>query len=360
MMQTESDGASDSRPAPGPQSKPRSQHTTSAAPAGLFTNLFVLQVPRGGLSPILRASEKNAPKEELVKEYRRPSFYRSGNEVYAFGEGLNEFNDGRFTRAIVMPDRDRFFTCYLAGRGLLAHFRSAGYVTRKRGNELHVIDPDTVLASDSAERVVLRPVYTFRPFFGRDVEGRTWFAVAVDVSWTTIPQFRFLAGLTGFEDLFRGLRVENQCSECELGCPLYAGLGRTVGVFRGFASADREMETPCSVDNDYRDSIVIYDRRAEREWTVPGSMFRPAPFQRSVLNAFGDAQKLVKQARVWLGDLTVSGAVRSSALAARYSRIDGFLAKNAGSDGQLSFQIPTGQRVALTREAMSVEEVVYD
>lgn len=328
------------------------------APRGLFTNLFPVRVPPGGLSPIKQAKTGEASKTDLVEEYPEPEFYRSRHLIFAFGAGVDSFSDGRFDPAIVMPDREPWFAMYLLSRGLRERFHQAGCRVRTRRNVLRVVSPSSAIAADRAERIVLRPEFTVRPFFGRDLAGRSWFAFAVDPSWTTDPQFRTTAKLREREDLLAGVRVRVRCEDCRRSCPMWNRQDRTVGIFDGFVDNASKTDSACTGRPE--EVVRVFDRHRDRTYILPGHVVQPSPGQRSLLGLFTEKQQLVRRARVWLGDLGEGGAVRSGALGVRFARIQEFLdlvCEEAGAD--VDFLLPTGQAAELLREPLKAEEVSH-
>ena len=339
-------------------------------PKGLFTNLFPVTFAAGNLGT-LRQSTKT--KREDFEDRRRPRFYQSGEVLYAYGEGLDDFKDSRFTPAIVMIEQEPRFTQHLMRFGLIDFFRAKGYLVRSRRVGVSVIDHQETIASAKSGFLHIFPEYTFQAYRLEGAQGTTIYAFSIEPSWATVPAFEIGPRVANHPEFLRSLKLILACRECGPHCPLHDRLDGVVGVFDAFAEAGTALTSACACE-DYTPQPVRVTQRAwpkgsrrsskseshvtERTVIVPGQVVVPASGQRRVLRLFSDRSELELEGRIWLGDLTRSKKVRSGGLQVRYERIQRFLARVAGQETQgATFPLPTGPAVTLERVPVTAEEI---
>jgi len=337
-------------------------------PRGLFTNLFPVSLESANLG-VLRQTTK-AKKAEFA-DRRRPWFYQSGNVLYAYGEGLDEFKDPRFTPAIVAIEQEPEFVKHLVKFGLSDFFRRGGYLVRSRWNGLSVIDNEEIIASADSSYLNICPEYRFQPFRLEGANGTPIYAFSIEASWVTVPGFEIGARLVKFAESVAGLKLVLRCKECGPHCPLHERLDNVLGVFDSFAEDGAELTTRCRCE-DYTPRPIRVRQRVrskggaarrgvqppERTVIVPGQVVIPASGQRGVLRLFRDRSNLEKQGQIWLGDLTSTGKVRTGGLKIRYEHIQRFLARIAGHEtGAISFTLSTGPKATLERVPVTAEEL---
>jgi hypothetical protein len=341
-------------------------------PRGLFTNLFPATFALGNLGT-LQATEK-ARKEELA-DRKRPRFYQSGETCYAYGAGLDEFEDPRFTPSILPPERDPYFALHLVKFGILDYLRTRGYLVRRRLVGISVIDHEETIAEAEKGFLTLLPEYTFQTFLLEGAQGTPIFALSIEAGWATVPAFELGPRMTKRPDLLQNLKVVLRCKECSEACPLHGRLGGVAGVFDSFAPDGTALTSSCRHE-DYTPQPVYLRQRvrtdgprkpgakrasAERTVVVPGQVLRPASGQRRVLKLFHDKDALELEGRVWLGDLTRSRNIRPGGLQVRYEHIQRFLSRVANHPtNDVSFPIATGPIVTLGRVPVMAEELAYD
>jgi hypothetical protein len=339
-------------------------------PRGLFTNLFPVTLSGTSLGT-LRQSTK-AKKEEF-SDRRRPSFYQSGEVLYAYGPGGDDFKDARFTPAIVSIDKEPGFTQYLLRLGLADFFRSKSYLVRFRRVGISIIDHHELIASAESGFLHIYPEYSFQSYRLEGADGAPIFAVAIEAAWATVPVFEIGKRLAGHPEYLKSLKLLLECSECGPHCPVYDRQNKVVGVFDSFADDNTELTSACTCENYTPQAVLVRQRiprkgkkiksrgavrQEERMIVLPGQVLRPASGQRRVLRLFHDRDKLEFEGRIWLGDLSRDHKVRSGALKVRYQRIQRFLGRVAGHDsGGISFSIATGPSVILERVPVTVEEL---
>jgi len=369
------------RPVPTPRSAnplaPDAQLSPSTlqdalTPRGLFTNLFPIDFSAANLG-ILRQSEK-ATKEDFI-DRRRPRFYQSGETCYAYGPGLDEFKDARFTSAIVTPAADPYFALHLIKHGLMEFLRAAGYLVRSRLVGVSVYDHENPIKSAEGFVKIL-PEYTFQTSLVEGAQGNLIFAISIDVGWSIAPVFELGPRVATRPDLLENLKLVLECSECTARCPLYERLGHIIGVFDSFAAEGTELTSACQ-HHDYTPQPVRIRQRMrssaprrrggtskppeERTIVVPGQVVTPATGQRQVLRLSTDSNALALAGRIWLGDLTPDRRVRTDGLQVRYEHIQRFLARLANHETRgVIFPTETGTRVTLERVPVTTEVIADD
>jgi hypothetical protein len=336
-------------------------------PRGLFTNLFPVNFASPNLGT-LRQTEK-ARKEDFADRLR-PRFYQSGETCYAYGAGLDEFKDARFTAAILAPATDPYFALHLAKYGLIAFLREKGYLVRSRFVGVSVLDHENPIASAEGFLKIL-PDYTFQTNLVEGAQGTPLFTVSIDAGWSTVPVFELGPRVAQRADLLENLKLVLECSECNASCPLHARLGRVVGVFDSFAAAGTELSSAC-LHQDYTPQPVRVRQRerstmprrpqgksaspVERVVVVPGQVVKPASGQRRVLKLSKNQTPLTLEGRIWLGDLTRTRRIRTDGLQVRYEHIQRFLARLAAHETKgITFPIETGTKVTLERVPVTTE-----
>jgi len=343
-------------------------------PRGLFTNLFPVSFGSTSLGTLHKTAK--AAKEDF-DDRRRPHFYQSGNVLYAYGQGLDEFKDTRFTPAIVAIEQEPFFALHLARFGLADFLRGKGYLVRSPRSGISVIDhEETIAAAASDGSLLICPEYTFQPQRLEGADGTPIYAFSVEAAWATVPAFQIGAHLAAHAKRLEGFKLVLECQECGPHCPLFDRLNRVVGTFVSFDNEGGASTSKCRCE-DYKPLLIRVrqlvrqprskgpsgnrGRSLERTVVLPGQVVRLAASQRRVLQLFHDGARLEREARVWLGDLTASGKVRSGALRVRYERIQRFLARLAGHETRgVAFTLATGANVTLERMPIQAEELADD
>ncbi len=330
-------------------------------PRGLFTNLLPVVLSDGPLGPVVAAPTAKVTKAEM-EERRRPRFYQSSRQatLYAYGDGVDDFRDPRFSRAILRPTSDVGFTLHLLRNGLADAFSGRGFLLSRHHHGFSVLDHGSVIRSAKSGFLHIVPEFTFQPQAVDGAGGATVFAFAIEPSWVTAPLFTIGAKLKSHPEALRYLKVRVADDRCRPGCPLHGKAKTVVGVFDGFADADAPLDCQCLADEFVPVPVRVRDRRAHRErvLVVPGQRLVPAERQRKVLRLFSDRPELERSGRVWLGDLTKEGRVRSGALQVRYERIQQFLARVVGNPtAGLEFTLPTGGPAVVTRVPLTVDLV---
>jgi hypothetical protein len=364
----------DRRTAAKPHGMPRVESSASLpasvlqgvlTPRGLFANLFPVTFETGNLGALRQTTKA---KKEDFDDRRRPRFYQSGAVLYAYGAGLDEFKDARFTAAIVAIDSEHQFAQHLLRVGLIDFFRGKGYLVRQRRVGVSVIDHLETIATAKAGFLHLFPEYTFQTFRVEGAQGSAIYAMSIEPSWATVPAFEIGPRLAQHPEYLRSLKLVLDCRECGPHCPLHERLGAVVGVFEAFAEANERLTSACAC-RDYTPQPVRVSQRtwvqgakgresSERTIVVPGQVVKPAAGQRRVLRLFSDRTELELEGRIWLGDLTRSRKARSGALNVRYERIQQFLARVIGDATRgVSFPLPTGPSMTLERLPLSVEKL---
>jgi hypothetical protein len=362
-----------------PTSQPRATASAGLSPSilqdaltprGLFTNLFPVSFASTNLGVLRRAPKA---KKEDFDDRRRPRFYQLGTDLYAYGPGLDEFKDPRFTPAIVAIEQEPYFTQHLMKYGLVDFFRQNGYLVRPRQVGFALIDHHDVIASAQSGVLHICPEYAFQPLRVEGADGTPIYAFAIEPGWATVPAFEIGTRLARHSERLEGIKLLLRCSECGPHCQLHDRLNEVVGVFEAFAEDGVELTSSCRCEDYTPQPIVVRQRlrqkrsergngkRAkapERTIIVPGQVVKPASGQRRVLQLFQDRRQLEMQGRVWLGDLTSTGKVRSGALRVRYERVQHFLARVADHETEgISFPLPTGPMVTLERSPVTAEEL---
>jgi hypothetical protein len=249
--------------------------------------------------------------------------------------------------------------------------RERGFALKSEVNGFSLIDHAQVIASSRKGILHIVPQFTFQPYWVETTGGSVAFAFAVEVGTTTLPTFQIGAALRNHAASISGVRLQLAKEGCQPTCVLHGRVGRIVGVFRGFADSDAILDCRCHEGAFDAIAIKVEDRsdgstggrkRASkgpaRILTIPGQIVVPAAGQRRLLGLFSDKHDLERSGRVWLGDLTTQGKVRSGALQVRYSRIQSLFARLASDPtGPLSFTLPTGGSARLERLPISVEEI---
>jgi hypothetical protein len=338
-------------------------------PRGLFTNLFPVTFAARNLGT-LRLTTK--AKKEDFEDRRRPRFYQSGQVLYAYGEGLDDFKDGRFTPAIVAVGQESGFAQHLMRSGLIDYFRAKGYLVRSRRVGTSVIDHQETIASAKSGFLHILPEYTFRTYRLEGAQGNSIFAFSIEASWATVPAFEIGPRVASHSEFLRNLKLILDCGECGPHCPLHERQGHVVGIFEGFAEPGTTLTSACACE-DYTPQPVRVTQRLrqigsrgssrnrkapEQTLVIPGQVIKPAVGQRQVLRLFSDKSELELEGRIWLGDLTRSRKVRTAGLQVRYERIQQFLARVVGHETSgLTFPLPTGPTVILERVPVTAEEI---
>jgi hypothetical protein len=340
-------------------------------PRGLFTNLFPVSFGAGNLGT-LRQTEK-AKKEDFV-DRRRPRFYQSGETCYAYGAGLDDFKDSRFTPTILAPATDPYFALHLVKYGLVDLLRGKGYLVRARFVGVSVLDHENPITSAEGFLKIL-PEYTFQTNLLEGAQGTPIFAVSIDTGWSTVPVFELGPRVAQRADLLENLKLVLECAECDPTCPLHERLGRVVGVFESFAEEGTALTSACR-HQDYTPQPVCVRQRvrsagprrrdensappAEQMVVVPGQVVKPASGQRQVLRLSKDKNALALEGRIWLGDLTRTRKIRTDGLQVRYEHIQRFLARLANHETRgITFPIETGTKVTLERVPVTTEVMVH-
>lgn len=332
-------------------------------PRGLFTNLFPVAFSSRRLGALKKTTK--AEKEEFSNR-KRPRFYQSGETLYGYGPGLDEFKDPRFNAAIVPMTDEPDFTRYLLRIGLADYFRERGYLVRIGWAGVSVIDHTDPIAKAEKGFLQIFPEFTFQAHLVEGAEGGTIFCLSIEPAWATVPAFEIGPRVAKRSDLLQSLKVVLKCEECGPHCPLHDRVDRVIGAFQEFAAPDTPLTTACTCEDYAPQPIRVYERRerkgvvSERTHVIPGQVARVASRQRRVLKLFSDRSILEREGRIWLGDLTKGGQARSGALQVRYERIQNFLARLAGfPTGPIRYSLPTGPQVELQRVPLTVEEVGY-
>lgn len=342
-----------------------SAKTLSAAltPRGLFTNLFVFHFASTSVGSVKQSTKV---KKEDVADRKRPSFYQADDVLYAYGSGLEEFRDDRFTPAIVSVDTRPDFTRFIIKIALAEFFRSRGYLVRFRRVGISIIDHHDRIASASSGYLHLYPEFTLQPHTVEGAEGNQIFCVSMEPAWVTVPSFEIGPRLERHPELLHNLKVTLNCSECNPDCPLFQEQDSIVGVFEEFLPTGTDLSSGCSCAEYTPQPVQVHQRKRrkgkvhERRLVLPGQVLQPASGQRRVLRLFKDRAMLEREGRIWLGDLTRTGRARSGALQVRYERVQRFLTTVAGDEtGSVQFLLPTGPLVSLDRLPLSVEELAY-
>lgn len=340
---------------------------SALTPRGLFTNLFPVTFGAGNLGT-LRQTEK-AKKEDFV-DRRRPRFYQSGETCYAYGAGLDELKDARFTPGILAPSTDPYFALHLVKFGLVDFMRGQGYLVRSRFVGVSVLDHVNPIVSAEGFLNIL-PEYTFQTNLIEGAQGTPIFAISIDAGWSTVPVFELGPRVVQRADLLKNLKLVLECEECDASCPLHERLGRVVGVFDSFAEEGTQLTSACR-HQDYTPQPVCVRQRvqtavprrrdgkimppAERMVVVPGQVLKPSSGQRQVLRLSKDKNALALEGRIWLGDLTRTRKIRTDGLQVRYEHIQRFLARLANHETRgVTFPIETGIKVTLERLPVTTE-----
>lgn len=332
-------------------------------PRGLFTNLFPIHFSSPNLGALRQTTK--AEKEEFV-DRRRPSFYQSGDSLYAYGPGLEDFKDSRFTPGIVPMEKEPDLTRHLLKLGLADFFREHGYLVRFRRVGISIIDHNTTIAEADSQFLRIYPEYTFQTYRVEGAEGNPIYSFSVEPSWATVPAFEIGPRVEKHSALLENLKVVLKCPECGPHCPLFDELDRVIGVFQGFADPEMTQTSACLCEDYTPQLIRVHERKSrkgkvfEKTHVLPGQVVHPASSQRKVLKLFKDRGVLERKGRIWIGDLNTGGGIRSGALQVRYERIQHFLARVVGSaTDAVTYTLPTGPKVALQRLPLTVEEIAH-
>lgn len=344
---------------------------SALTPRGLFTNLFPVSFGSGNLGSLCQTEK--AKKDDFV-DRRRPRFYQSGETCYAYGTGLDDFKDARFTPAILAPTTDPFFALHLVKYGLVDFLRAKGYLVRSRLVGVSVLDHENPITSAEGFLKIL-PEFTFQTNLVEGAQGTSIFAVSIDVGWSTVPVFELGPRVAQRADLLENLKLVLECQECEAACPLHDRLGGVVGVFESFAEQGTELTSACQ-HQDYTPQPVRVRQRIraagprrrdgrsvpapERMVVVPGQVVKPASGQRQVLKLSRDKNALALEGRIWLGDLTRTRRTRTDGLQVRYEHIQRFLARLANHETRgITLPIETGTKVTLERVPVTTEVLAH-
>lgn len=346
-------------------------------PKGLFTNLFPVTLGAGSIGPVRAAATEKAQKDEF-EGWRRPLFYQAGDILYAFGPGLEDFKDRRFSSAIVTAETNLNFTKHLLGIGLVSLFRAKGFIVQREAQGFTVRDHNNIILSSKKGVLHIIPQFNFQPYWVECTSGAIRFAFAIEPGTTTLPTFHIHTGLRRFAAELDGLRLQLNETGCKPGCPLYGREGEVLGRFAGFAGPDASLDCTCHEASFDAIAIHVVDRRKkpgtlrrrqgdsgpkpgleEIRLTIPGQLVVAAPAQRKLLRLSRDRDELERAGRIWLGDLATNRKVRGNALRVRYERIQEFLAHMAGSAvAPLPFTLPTGATAQVERIPLIAEEIV--
>lgn len=343
-------------------------------PRTLFTNLFQVALPTGALGQIQSAK---AEKEEF-EDRKRPQFYQTGDTVYCYGPGQEDFSDRRFSPAIVTADTNRSFTKFLLARGLMDLFRGQDFKLRGNAQGFAVQDHTEIIRSSAKGHLHIIPQYNFQPYWVECTGGVTRFAFSIEPGTTTLPTFHIHEGLRRAEDALDDLELVLSAGGCRVGCPLHGRIGERLGRFRGFATAGEALDCTCHVERFDAVAIKVVDRQrkpgapkrrrggrgqkrsdyTETTLIIPGQLVMAAPSQRQLLRFSKDRADLELAGKVWLGQVSTDRRIRANALHVRYERVQRFLARMAGHPtGPLSFTLPTGTKARLERVPITVEEL---
>lgn len=343
-------------------------------PRVLFTNLFLVTLPPGSLGP-MRATETEKAQKDEFEGWRQPSFYQTGEHLYAFGPGVEQFTDRRFTSSIVTAETNRNFTKYLLGYGLMEFFRDREFVVKRDMQGFTVQDHNNVIQSSKKGVLHIIPQFNFQPYWVEATGGSIRFAFSIEPGTTTLPTFHIHAGLARFAAELDGLKLQLREEGCKPGCPLFGRKGEVLGRFNGFALRGAALDCTCHTASFDAVPIQVIDRRRkpgtprrrrggpkpemeETVLTIPGQLVGATPSQRRLLRLSEDRNDLERAGRVWLGDLSTGGSVRGNALKVRYERIQEFLGRMAESEaGPISFTLPTGASVEMERLPLTLEEL---
>lgn len=361
-------------PAPAQEAAIDERALRELTPRALFTNLFQVTLPRGALGQVQSAK---ADKEEFEGR-RRPAFYQTGNTLYCYGSGQDEFNDRRFSPAIVTPETDRSFTKFLLARGLMDFFRGLDFRLRGNAQGFAVQDHKQLIRSSEKGHLHIVPQYNFQPYWIESTDGRVRFAFSVEPGTTTLPTFHIHEGLRRAEGALLDLELVLTEEGCRPGCPLHGRLGQRLGRFRGFAAAGEPLDCTCHIESFDAVAITVVDRQRkpgvsrrrrggrgrnksdyiETSIVIPGQLVTAAPSQSRLLRLSNDHAQLELAGKVWLGQVSADRRIRANALHVRYERIQQFLARMAGHPtGPLVFTLPTGSEARLDRVPVTVEEL---
>jgi hypothetical protein len=341
-------------------------------PRGLFTNLFPIALPSGASVGTIKVAPTDRVKKSAFEDRKQPNFYQAGDRLFAFGPGLDDFVDTRFSRAIIAPETDREFTKFLLKAGLMDLLRARKMPLKRDQSGFSTHVADDVIASSRKANLHIIPQFTFQPYWVETTSGALRFAFAVEVRTTTLSTLQLGPTLRGFSDQLDGVRMVITNPGCSAGCILHGRQGQVLGVFRGFAPAGTKLDCNCHNESFEAIPVRIVDRgrgkvaslrfrhnkTEDRTYVVPGQILSPAPGQRRLLRLSSDKTDLERKGRVWLGDLTNDGRVRAAALQVRYSRIQALLARIGGdATAPIQFRLPTGAQAQLERVPLTVEEV---
>lgn len=343
-------------------------------PRALFTNLFQVTLPGGALGQVQSAK---ADKEEFEGR-RRPSFYQTGDTVYCYGPGQEEFADRRFSPAIVTPETNRSFTKFLLARGLMDFFRGLNFRLRGNAQGFAIQDHTQLILSSEKGHLHIVPQYNFQPYWVEGTDGLVRFAFSVEPGTTTLPTFHIHEGLRRAEGALDDLELVLSEDGCRPGCPLHGRRGQRLGRFRGFAAPGEPLDCSCHAESFDAVAIKVVDRQRkpgvprrrrggrgrhrndyiETTLVIPGQLVTAAPSQRRLLRFSNDRAQLELAGKVWLGQVSADRRIRANALEVRYERIQQFLARMAGHPtGPLVFTLPTGAKARLDRVPLTVEEL---
>jgi hypothetical protein len=304
---------------------------------------------------------------------------QAGETTYAFGPGLDEFADRRFTAAIANSDTDRSFTKFLIARGLMEFFRGRELGLRWSAQGFEVQDHTEIIKSSTKGLLHIIPQYTFQPYWIECTGGDIQYAFAIEPGTTTLSTFQFREGLRSRAKALEDIELVLDQNGCKPGCPLYSRKGQIIGRFRGFAEPHEVLNctchdssftpTPIRVVNRHRKPGVPRRRRGgrgrnrtdyiETTLVVPGQLMVPAPSQRRLLSLSDDREELERAGKIWLGSLSSDRKIRTNVLQVRYERIQRFLARMVDDPRKpLRFSLPTNLSVQLERMPISVEELL--